>query len=234
MYACASAEVGPTSEKSRRGFNCLRRPAARRVGEPHPLSRIGCPRAAARPCRARCALSILPLDVSCPRTNCTRARRRVVPCPACMPMGKQDFRPQEAHRVVCGPHRPGPRGGGLAGWLGPGGVQLHVRLPVRVPILQRPPVLVIEQQLSLRVPSVGSPRLLLRRRQMEGLLLQLRLLRKWHRAPKQRIHNTRTSVSHVMCARACRASTVLTLLLLLGIVGLAGLIETLFFVTVRK
>jgi hypothetical protein len=95
-------------------------------------------------------------------------------------------------------------------------------------------VLVIEQQLSLRVPSVGSPRLLLRRRQMEGLLLQLRLLRKWHRAPKQRIHNTRTSVSHVMCARACRASTVLTLLLLLGIVGLAGLIETLFFVTVRK
>jgi hypothetical protein len=33
---------------------------------------------------------------------------------------------------------------------------------------------------------------------------------------------------------SARASTVLTLLLLLGIVGWAGLIETLFFVTVRK
>ena len=187
-------------------------------------STVSCPLCLVHP-PSRC---VVPAD----KLHAGTTTRRAVPRPHAHE-GKQDFGPQEAHRVVCGPHRPGARGG-LAGWLGPGAVQLHVRLPVRVPILQRPPVHVIEQQLSLRVPSVGSPRLLLRRRQMEGLLLQLRLLRKWHRAPKQRIHNTRTSVSHVMCARACRASTVLTLLLLLGIVGLAGLIETLFFVTVRK
>ena len=135
--------------------------------------------------------------------------------------GKEAPGLQEVHSIVCGPlHLLGR----LAGGLGPGGVQLHVRLPVRVPILQRPPVHVIEQQLSLRVPSVGSPRLLLRRRQMEGLLLQLRQLRKWHRAPNQRIHNTRTSVcmisQRLVCACGCRASTVLTLLLRMVLVVL--------------
>ena len=53
--------------------------------------------------------------------------------------------PQEAHRVAYGPLRCGRARGGLAGGLGPGAVQLHVRLPLRLLTLQRPSVLVVNR-----------------------------------------------------------------------------------------